>query len=319
MNPEQISGDGTGAAARRPPYLLSMSAGVSEPTKISWAFDDGDEIMPGRYAVHLLGGGTRAEAWVAWDARLHTLVVAKILRPDHVDNESSRAALAREARVLADLQHPAIVRCFEAVLDGPRPHLVLESLDGPRLSTLIRRFGPLAPEQLVPLGLEMCSALAFMHNSGYVHLDVKPRNLVMSSTPRLIDLGIARRREEIPALGSPLGTDSYMAPEQCRVETLGLLGPPADMWALGVVLYVAAAGRHPFAHARALEVRHPQLVTAPAPLPERVPAELAGPILGCLQADPSQRPTAAQLSAILEPQLENARQTARRRLRTRRR
>lgn len=296
-----------------------MSGSVSEQTKISWGFADGEEMGPGRYAIQLLGGGTRTEAWVAWDVRLHTLVVAKVLRPDHVDNESSRAALSREARVLADLQHPAIVRCFEAVLDGPRPHLVLESLDGPRLSTLIRRFGPLAPEQLVPLGLEICSALAFMHNSDYVHLDVKPRNLVMSATPRLIDLGIARNREEVAALSSPLGTDGYMAPEQCRAETLSQLGPPADVWALGVVLYTAVAGRHPFAHARAEGVRHPQLAAAPAPLPEQVPAELAAPILGCLQADPSRRPTAAQLSAILEPQLEAARQTARRRLRTRRR
>jgi eukaryotic-like serine/threonine-protein kinase len=287
--------------------------------KASWNFAEGDEIVPGRWAVHRLGGGTRAEAWVAWDARLHTLVVAKILRPNHVENETSRAALAREARVLSELQHPAIVRCFEAVMDGPRPHLVLESLDGPRLSTLIRRFGPLAPEQLVPLGLEICSALAFMHNSDYVHLDVKPRNLIMSATPRLIDLGIARTRREVSALSAPLGTDAYMAPEQCRVETLALLGPPADIWALGVVLYIAAAGRHPFAHARAPGIPHPQLGALPALLPEHVPAEISTLILGCLQSDAGRRPTAAQVSAVLEPLLEGARLTARRRLRTRRR
>lgn len=287
--------------------------------KLSWDFAEGDEIAPGRYAVHLLGGGTRAEAWVAWDARLHALVVAKVLRPDHVDNEASIAALSREARVLRDLQHPAIVRIFDAVLDGSRPHIVLESLDGPRLSTLVRRYGPLAPEQLIPLGLEVCSALAYMHNVGYVHLDVKPRNLVISATPRLIDLGIARTREEVAALTAPLGTDAYMAPEQCRPETLGALGPPADVWALGVVLFYAVAGEHPFARERSAGETQPQLWAEPGLLPERVPAALAGPILGCLQRDPARRPTAAQLSAMLEPMLEDARQVARRRLRTRRR
>jgi serine/threonine protein kinase len=287
--------------------------------KVSWNFEEGEQIVPGRLAVHLLGGGTRAEAWVAWDERLHALVVAKILRPDRVDEEGARAALAREARALGTLQHPAIVRCFEAVLDGARPHLVLESLDGPRLSTLIRRFGPLAAEQLVPLGLELCSALAFMHNSGFVHLDLKPRNVIMAASPRLIDLGIARSRQEIGALSAVVGTDAYMAPEQCRAVTIRSLGPAADIWGLGVTLYVAATGQHPFAQARSEADPHPQLSTSPAPLDARVPAVLAGPILGCLDRDPSRRPTAAQLSAVLEPLLADSRLIARRRLHSRRR
>ena len=286
--------------------------------KLSWNFAENEEIASGRYAVQLLGGGTRAEAWVAWDQRLHTLVVVKILRPDLVVDAAALAALEREARVLNELQHPAIVRCFDAALDGPRPHLVLESLDGPRLSTLVRRYGRLAPEQLVPLGVEVCSALAFMHNAGFIHLDVKPRNLIMSATPKLIDLGIARTRTEIELLTSPVGTDAYMAPEQCRPAELTSVGPPADVWGLGVTLFFAVTGRHAFRRG-ADAPQYPQLTEAPAALDDRVPANLAVAILGCLQPEPERRPTAAQLSAMLEPLLDDARRVARRRLRTRRR
>lgn len=291
--------------------------------KQSWRFADGEEIVPGRQAVYLLGGGTRNEAWVAWDQRLHTLVVVKILRPDVVSDQHALDALAREARVLRDLQHPAIVRMFDAVTDGPRPHLVLESLDGPRLSTLLRRYGPLASEQLVPLGLEICSALAFMHASGYVHLDLKPRNLIMGATPRLIDLGIARTFDELRLLKAQLGTDAYMAPEQCRTETLDQLGPPADIWGLGVTLFQAADGRHPFKRSRSRDAGasdpHPQLTNRPPPLHERVPADLGALIMACLAPEPARRPSAAELAAQLEPHLEDSRRSARKRLRARHR
>jgi serine/threonine-protein kinase len=288
--------------------------------KESWNFEEGAEIVAGRRAIHLLGGGTRAEAWAAWDERLHTVVVVKVLRPDHVENAAALNGLAREARVLDELHHPAIVRCFDAVLDGPRPHLVLESLDGPRVSTLLRRYGPLAPEQVVPLGLEICSALAFMHNVGYLHLDIKPRNLIMGAAPRMIDLGIARRFDEMPQLHGPLGTDAYMAPEQCRVETVRSAGPPADVWGLGVTLYEAVAGRHPFkatGRQRDGTDKHPQLTHSAPPLDKNVPSDIGALILRCLEREPDARPTATQLWAELEPMLEHSRRSARRRLRAR--
>ena len=109
--------------------------------KASWGFGEGAELAPGRYVSRLLGGGTRYEAYLAWDDELHTLVVAKALRPSHVHDPGARAGLEREARTLAALDHPVLVRAFGAVLDGDHPHLVLEYLDGPRLSTLLRRYG----------------------------------------------------------------------------------------------------------------------------------------------------------------------------------
>ena len=99
------------------------------------------------------------------------------------------------------------------VLGGERPHVLLEYRDGPRLSPLIRRYGVIL-EQLLPLALELTSALHYMAARGFVHLDVKPKNVVMSAPPRLIDLSVAQRSEDAATLDSPIGTDPYDEPLQ---------------------------------------------------------------------------------------------------------
>lgn len=271
----------------------------------SWTFAEGDEIVPGRYAVRLLGGGSRYEAYVAWDDALLTLVVVKILRPREVKSGSARAALEREARALAALDHPALVRSFGNLIEGERPHLVLEFLDGPRLSTLIRRHGVIT-EQLLPLALELCSALHFMSGRGYVHLDVKPRNVVMSAQPRLIDLSVAMRTRDVGRLTSPTGTDAYMAPEQCDATRFSEIGPASDIWGLGVTLYEALTRSRPFTEARQApgstpSDRYPQLRLDPQPLPSSIPVELADAVFACLERRPADRPSARELAATIEP------------------
>src|SRR5688572_20822553 len=121
--------------------IVEEAALVAErhETGRTWAFEEGEEIAPGRSAVRLLGGGRGYEAYLAWDDRLLSLVVAKILRPHVVAEQAARRQLAAEAGAYAALQHPVLPRSFGAVLDGGRPHLVLEFLDGPRLSTLVRK------------------------------------------------------------------------------------------------------------------------------------------------------------------------------------
>jgi eukaryotic-like serine/threonine-protein kinase len=265
----------------------------------SWRFEAGDEIVPGRRALKLLGGGDRYEAYVAWDDRLHLPVVAKVLRPDLVGHPSARAAIAAETDALETLQHPVLVRSFGAVLDGNRPHLVLEFLDGPRLSTLIRKFGPLAAEQVVPLARRLCSALAFLAGEGWVHLDVKPRNIVMTSSPRLIDLSVTRRVEAARRVARPVGTDAYMAPEQCDPARFGAIGPAADVWGLGATLFEAVTGRQAFPTGGG--PRFPQLRSAAPALPDKVPLALATAIGACLVDDPAARPTASELDGLLEP------------------
>jgi serine/threonine protein kinase len=275
----------------------------------SWGFEEGDEIVPGRHAVRLLGGGRRYEAYLAWDDALYTLVTIKILRPNLLDHAGARAGLAGEARALEAVQHPVLVRSFDTRLDDERPHLVLEFLDGPRLSTLIRKHGVIV-EQLLPLALEVCAALHYLSTRRIVHLDVKPRNIIMSAPPRLIDLSVAMSIDEVGGLKSPVGTDAYMAPELCVPERFAEIGPAADVWGLGVTLHEALARTLPFPApskepAATTAERYPQLEAEPSRLPKDVPEALTGTVQACLEKRPEDRPTALELAESLEPWVSN--------------
>lgn len=98
-------------------------------------------------------------------------------------------------------------------------------------------------EQLVPLAIEIGSALAYLHSEGFVHTDVKPQDLIMGAPLRLIDLSIARPLAELSSMRGPLGTDAYMALEQCLEDGLGRAGPATDVWGLGATRYEAAIRR----------------------------------------------------------------------------
>jgi serine/threonine protein kinase len=274
------------------------------PGRDDWGFAEGDEIAPGLHAVRLLGGGRRYEAYLAWEDELWTLVVAKIVRPNLVEDAGALGGLAGEVRALGQLDHPAIVRSFGSVVDGERPYILLEHLDGPRLSTLIRRFGVVV-EQLLPLALELCSALHYMSRRGIVHLDVKPKNVIMSEKPRLIDLSVATPVGDVARLATPTGTDAYMAPEQCDPSRFAEIGPASDVWGLGVTLYEALMKALPFPAPDegnvAPERRYPQLVAEPDLLKADVPDVLAATVLSCLDKDPPNRPTALELARTLEP------------------
>jgi serine/threonine protein kinase len=270
----------------------------------TWDFDEGEEIAPGRTALQLLGGGRGHEAYLAWDDRLFGLVVVKILRPHRAEDPSARRQIAAEARAYTALQHPVLPRSFGSDVHGGRPHLMLEFLDGPRLSTLVRKQGRLAVEQALPLALQLCSALHYMGGQGWVHLDVKPKNVVMGAPPRLIDLSIARTLEGAGRNAGPIGTDAYMAPEQCGVPGMGEIGPAADIWGLGVTVYAAITGRRPFPVGREdgpPDERFPQLVHDPTPFSKEIPSVLADPIMSCLQKRPEDRASAKELARALQP------------------
>lgn len=277
--------------------------------KESWELAEGDEIAPGRSVLKSLGGGHLYEVYLVWDDRLFAVMVAKLLRPDLAGDERARRGLAREAEALGRLAHPVLLRGFDAALDGPFPHVLVEHLEGPTLRRLIKRTGALPVQQLLPLALHVAAALHYLDGEDMVHLDVKPENIIMGIPPRLIDFSLVQPLGRARRIRGWIGTRAYMPPEQCAPGDAGEIGPPSDVWGLGATLFHAITGQTPFGGARTkdpgapLEDRFPQLTDEPRPWPAHVPADLAGSVSACLRKEPDERPTAAELALSLEPQV----------------
>jgi serine/threonine protein kinase len=277
-----------------------------------WRLDEGELLAPGLSVLRRLGGGAAYEAWLCFDEVTWSPVVVKVLRPSQVEDESSRRGLRREVLALATVNHPVVVRGLRDGQDGDRPHVVLEHIDGPRLSSLLRRHGRLQEQQYLPLAIDVASALHYFRHIGWTHLDIKPSNIIMGAPARLIDLSVARHEEDARRLRHPIGTDAYMSPEQCDPGASHVQGGPvpsfaSDVWGLGATLFHAVAGRRPFEHgdpdARDVRQRFPQLVAAPAAPPDDVPPAVAEVIAACLRVDPDSRPLPHEVAEALEPVL----------------
>jgi serine/threonine protein kinase len=282
-------------------------ADVTPEVADRWDFEEGVEIAPGRTVLQRIGSPSELyETYLVWDERRFSIMVAKIIRRDRVGHNSARRGLEREERALQHLQHPVVVRAFEVVHEEPYPHVLLEHLEGFSLRATVRRQGPLPLEQILPLALHMASALHYFAGEGYVHLDVKPANIIMGVPPRLIDLSVVRSLDECPEIRGFVGTDAYMAPEQCIPGEGPPIGSPADVWGLAVTLHYACTGSVPFPRPAederyTLADRFPQLEDEPLPLPKTVPDALREMILRGLSRRPEDRPTASELAMGLQP------------------
>ncbi|MDT0203332.1 serine/threonine-protein kinase [Nocardioides sp. AE5] len=277
-------------------------------SKSSWGLAEGDLLTDQLTVLKLLGGGAAYEAYLAFDETTYGPVVVKVLRPDQVDDEASMRGLRREIAALAAVNHPVVVRGLRHDTESPRPHVVLEHIDGPRLSSLLRRHGPLQAAQYLPLAIDLASAVHYLGQVGQVHLDIKPSNVIMGAPARLIDLSLMRTTEVSAALAKPIGTDAYMAPEQCLPGEYAVPCPASDVWGLGATLFRAVAGYLPFDEgdpdaADPVKV-WPQLGPTIYDLPESVPAEVSSVIHACLATLPGDRPAPAEVADAFAPLLE---------------
>lgn len=238
-------------------------------------------LAPGFEVIAHLSRNQALDVYEVWSVDRGCSCVAKTLRPDRLDRERDHQRLLREGAILAELTHPNVVRAYET-LAGPPPVVILETLEGETLEALIwrRRARRLTADDVVVLGLQLSSALHHLHRHGWLHLDVKPGNVVVhAGRAVLMDMSLARR----PCSVTPgLGTDGYRPPEQQRG---GEVTDRSDVFALGATLYRAATGRQ---------------VDGPVGRHRRLPARLAAAIDGCLREDPRARPSVAELADALD-------------------
>ncbi|MDQ6525422.1 serine/threonine-protein kinase [Nocardioides sp. LHD-245] len=280
-----------------------MSASLS-----SWDLAEGDAITPELTALRLLGGGSAYEAYLAFDEITYGPVVVKVVRPAEAGDEHTLDNLVREATALDVAHHPVTVRGLRYDAGGPRPHLVLEHVEGPSLAGLIRRHRRLSPQQYLPLAVDLASALHFFRHADVCHLDLKPSNVIMGSPARLIDFSVARQAAQAAEITGHIGTDAYMAPEQAAPgAAYGVPGHASDLWGLGATLFHAIAGYRPFRDgdpdAPEARDRFPQLLEAPAELPDDVPAAVAKVVHALLEPDPASRPLPREVAEALEPEI----------------
>jgi eukaryotic-like serine/threonine-protein kinase len=263
--------------------------------------------LAGRYRViEHLARGKALDVYDVWSEERHALCVAKVPRPDRAGDAGTRRRLRREGRQLLRVTHPHVVRAYELV-ERPVPVLVLESLTGATLGAEIDgRRRRLPAEDLVYLALQLCSAVRYLHALGVLHLDLKPDNVISESgLVKVIDLSVARP----PGRARPgIGTRQYMSPEQASG---GVLGPAADVWGIGAVVYAAATGRRPF-YGLDGEEEHPQLTRRAQPVRafRRLPRALGDLVDACLEPDAAARPSTAELFAGLEELAEPGPQAA---------
>ncbi|MFD7840210.1 serine/threonine-protein kinase [Streptomyces sp. NPDC059761] len=274
----------------------------------------GTRPAPGYEVLAHLARTSWLDLYDAWSEERDCRCVVKVLRPDRRDDARLAERLVREGRWLQRFTHPHLVRAYETFA-SPEPLVVLETLTGETLAHLIDRLPRrAAADDVAVLGVQLCSALHYLHGQGLLHLDLKPANVVVESArAKVLDLSVAHAPGIAPA---GVGTFGYMSPEQARG---GALSAAADVWGIGVTLYELATGDVPFdigdtvdgstATDSAAADWHPQLEEPAPPVcaRRRLPPALAAAIDGCLCPDPADRPSVSELSAALDTTLRRRR------------
>jgi hypothetical protein len=257
----------------------------------------------GKYRVlDELGVGGQAVVYRAFDPLLNRLVAIKLSKRTLAADPSFYTALRAEGQMLAGLDDPGLVRIYECDVHEGRPFLAMEYVAGSNLETYAKSRA-LTPRQKARLVAQAARALAVVHRRNIIHLDIKPRNILIdeSDRPRLVDFGLGHMRSFWASDDAPPGggTVVYMPPEQANAEW-DRIGPRSDLFALGGVLYFLLVGKAPFAAnnvAQALERARRCDFDRTALRAARVPRRLAAICLHSLAADPADRPASAQALA----------------------
>ncbi|HEX2048651.1 MAG TPA: Stk1 family PASTA domain-containing Ser/Thr kinase [Acidimicrobiales bacterium] len=225
------------------------------------------QVFTGRYQIvrHLARGGM-AEVYLARDLLLDRPVALKVLFPEFALDRSFVERFRREARSAANLNHPNIVSIYDWGEEDGTYFIVMEYVDGMTLRDVIRRQGPLMANRAAEIGADIAAALHFAHVHGVIHRDVKPGNVLITTTQvKVTDFGIARAgdpAESLTQAGAVMGTATYFSPEQAQGH---VVDPRTDVYSLGVVLYEMVAARPPFTGDNPVSIAYQHVREDPVP------------------------------------------------------
>jgi serine/threonine-protein kinase len=251
--------------------------------------------IPGYEVEAVLGRGGQAVVFRAQHLRLNRPVALKTVLAGAYAGPREQACLQREAEAVARLRHPHIVQVYDVGNHEGRPYFTMEYVEGGSLAQKLAG-APQPARAAAQLVATLAGAVQAAHACGIVHRDLKPANVLLTAdgTPKISDFGLARPLQSGAGLtqsGVPMGTPSYMAPEQARGQAQAL-GPALDVYALGAILYELLTGRPPFRAATAAETVQQVISQEPAPpsrLNDQVPRDLETICLKCLQKEPPKR------------------------------
>ena len=264
-----------------------------------------------RYELgEILGFGGMSEVHLARDVRLHRDVAVKVLRADLARDPSFYLRFRREAQNAAALNHPAIVAVYDTgeaeTAAGPLPYIVMEYVNGVTLRDIVHTDGPMPPTRAIEIIADACQALNFSHQHGIIHRDVKPANIMISSTNavKVMDFGIARALSDsgnsVTQTAAVIGTAQYLSPEQARGDTVDAR---SDVYSLGCVLYEMLTGEPPFVGDSPVAVAYQHVREDPVPPSRRhegISADLDAVVLKALAKNPENRyQTAAEMRTDL--------------------
>lgn len=300
----------TGMDGRRRGTRLPLSSETVEHMRIECGM-----VVAGRYRVERrLGAGGMGSVWRARDLRLGRPVAVKLAAASPASGGGTgqaRRRLHREAAALAALSEPRIARVYDLVEADRELCLIMELVEGESLAALLDRRERLPAGEALGIAAQCAQALESAHRCGIVHRDVKPSNIMVGADGvKVVDFGIAALTGAIhedttrTLAQSLVGTAAYFAPERAFG---GQAGPPADFYALGVVLYRMMAGRLPYRADGTLPMVYAHVTAVPAPMPPDVPAPAARLCMRMLDKRPEARPaTAAEIIAVRDAVLAGA-------------
>ncbi|MGW6497097.1 protein kinase domain-containing protein [Nonomuraea angiospora] len=249
-----------------------------------------------------LGRGTMGTVWRARDRALGREVAVKEIRQDPGLTEEQRAELrermVREGRIAARINHPSVASIHDVLIQDDSPWIIMELIEARSLEQVIDEEGPLPPRLVAEIGVDLLGALRTAHAQGITHRDVKPGNVLITESGRVVltDFGIAKAEGDsrLTKTGMVIGSPGYTAPERARGE---YTGPESDIWSLGATLYFAVEGRPAYERATIAETLA-ALLTESADPPTQA-GQLRPVLNGLLNKDYRQRLSAAKAETLL--------------------